>query len=166
MECHSAYAMLFPFIQVCVLRVAEFWMSIHNLRFIYWVKLKTLHGLQKEIFHYLEALCDIYDDLWFLSSITLYCSFYFFFWFCFENHAFIYRNMAQGSNKKKSEFRDVREKSFSTFWFHFFLRNYAFPGSNLSVASNACTESPPHGVNVTSNQKVRKCLPFRLKSLC
>ena len=71
---------------------------------------------------------------------------------------------------KKSEFRDVREKSFSTFWFHFFLRYYAFPGCNLSVAcvaaiaSNACTDSPPHRVNVTSNQNVRKCLPFQLKS--
>ena len=47
----------------------------------------------------------------------------------------------RGQIKKKSEFRDVREKSFSTFRFHFFLRNYAFPGSNLSVAC-ACTDSP------------------------
>ena len=80
--------------------------------------------------------------------------------------------MAQGSNKKKSEFRDVRENHFQHFDFIFFLRNYAFPGSNLSVAcvapiaSNACTDSPPHGVNVTSNHNVRKCLPFQLKSPC
>ena len=46
--------------------------------------------------------------------------------------------------------------------FSSFLGNYAFPGSNVSVAcvaaiaSNACTDSPPHGVHVASNQNVRK----------
>ena len=93
------------------------------------------------------------------------------FLFCFENHASIWRNMAQGSNKKKSEFRDARENHFNIL-ISFFFRKIYFPGSNLSVtcvaaiASNACTDSPPHGVNVTSNQNVRKCLPFQLKSPC
>ena len=35
-----------------------------------------------------------------------------------------------------------------------------------AIASNACTDSQPHGVNVTSTQNVRKCLPFQLKSQC